>query len=158
MNKTPSQDVYNLPKSIIHTPGPNGPEEKKKHQYSNQENPIMHKPSKRYENLFRTSLPLSSIPSRLRSRRNTASLSSFMGLKAQSLPSRSPSLLVLTQSLSLLLVGSTKLVIGFLARVALGVLLILLLLLPELSLLPALVLEAIGNMSVQCFSSMNRLM
>lgn len=108
----------------------------------------MHKPSKQYENLFRTSLPLSSIPCRLRSRGNTASLSSFMGLKAQSLPSRSPSLLALTQSLSLLLVGSTKLVIGFLARVALGVLLILLLLLPELSLLPALVLEAIGNMSV----------
>lgn len=111
----------------------------------------MHKPSERYENLFRTGLPLSSIPSRLRSRGDTASLGSLTGLKAQSLPSRSPSFLVLTQSLSLLLVSSTELVIGFLARVALGVLLILLLLLPELGLLPAFVLEAIESMSVHCF-------
>lgn len=105
----------------------------------------MHSPSERHVYLFRPGLPLPSIPSGLGCRNSATGLSSFMGLKAQGLPSRSPSLFVSTQSLSLLLESSPKLVIRLFARVALRVLTILLLLLPELGLLPAFEFEAIEN-------------
>jgi len=99
--------------------------------------------------LFRTALPLLSIPSWQRSSREVARLlSGFMRLKTHSLPGRSPSLLVLEQSLSLLLVGSAELLIWLLAGIALRVLLVLLLFLPELGLLPAFMFPAVENRSV----------
>lgn len=61
-------------------------------------------------------------------------LSRFVWLQAQSLPGRSPGLLVLEQRLSLLLVGITQLLIGLFTLVGLGVLLFLLVYLPLLGL------------------------
>jgi hypothetical protein len=66
-----------------------------------------------------------------------------IGTKTQSLPGRSPSLLALKQSLSLLLVSIAELVIRLLALVALRGLFLLLILLPDLGLLPAFELPTI---------------
>jgi hypothetical protein len=109
----------------------------------------MQNPSKLHRYLFRPAFPLLSIPSRQRSSREVAGLlRSLMGLKTHSLPGWSPGLLLLEQSLSLLLVGGAQLVVGLFARVALRVLLVLLLLLPELGLLPAFVFPAVESMLV----------
>lgn len=85
--------------------------------------------------LPRSVLPPLTIPGR--QRRGTgerAILSRLVWLQAQSLPGRSPGRLVLEQSLSLLLVGITQLLIGLFALVRLGVLLFLLVDLPLLGL------------------------
>lgn len=60
-------------------------------------------------------------------------------VKTESLPSGSPGLSLLKQSLGLLLVGGAELAIGFFSGVTLGIFLVLLLFLPDLGLLPAFV-------------------
>jgi hypothetical protein len=103
--------------------------------------------------LFRTALPLLSIPSRQRRSREIARLlSSLMRLKTNGLPSRSPSLLLLKQGLSLLFVSSTERVVGLLTSIALRSLFILLLLLPELGLLPAFAFPAVKCVSEWLYS------